>query len=116
MTREEAVKSLLEMRDGMPFDKCRDWIEAISMAICAMEKQPSTQQWILCSERLPEKPKNYPHCEICRTWFLVSLKSGCVKSLAYEFDRDEWQVTGSPVLAWMPLPQPWKEGKDADSD
>lgn len=37
MTREEAVKSLLEMRDGMPFDKCRDWIEAISMAIRSLE-------------------------------------------------------------------------------
>ena len=34
------------------------------------------------------------------------------ESLAYDFDRDAWQITGSPVLAWMPLPEPWKEVKD----
>lgn len=33
MTREEAIKHLLEMKDGMPFDKCRDWREAVTIAI-----------------------------------------------------------------------------------
>lgn len=75
---------------------------------------PSAQQWIPCNERLPKKPKNYPHCEIRRTYFLVSLESGCVQSLAYEFDRDEWQITASPVIAWMPLPEPWKGEEDED--
>lgn len=37
MTREEAIKNLLEMRDGMPFDKCQDWIETVSMAIKSLE-------------------------------------------------------------------------------
>ena len=68
-------------------------------------------KWIPVTERLPKKPKNYPKCEIRRAYFLVALESGCVKSLGYEFDRDEWQITGSPVVAWMPLPEPPKEGK-----
>ena len=68
---------------------------------------PSRPQWIPCTERLPEKPENYPNCEIRRTYYIVSLESGCVKALAYEFDRDEWQHTGSPVTAWMPLPEPY---------
>ena len=68
--------------------------------------------WIKCSERLPDKPDGYPHCGIYRTYFLVSLESGCVKTLAYEFDRDEWQITGSPVEAWMPLPEPYREESD----
>lgn len=69
-------------------------------------------EWIPCSERLPSKPKNYPYCEIRRTYYLVSLESGCVKTLGYEFDRDEWQYTASRVLAWMPLPEPWKGADD----
>lgn len=64
-------------------------------------------EWIPVSEKLPEKPDGYPHCGIYRTYFLVSLESGCVKTLAYEFERDEWQITGSPVTAWMPLPEPY---------
>ena len=52
--------------------------------------------------------KTRPHSRIYRTYFLVSLESGCVKSLAYEFERDEWQTTGSPVIAWQPLPEPYK--------
>lgn len=75
----------------------------------AIEKLPSAQQWIPCSERLPERPKNYPNCEIRRCYYLVSLESGCVKTLGYEFDRNEWQITGSPVIAWRPLPEPFKE-------
>ena len=99
----------------------KDWADywhklsqSYAHTICVMAEaiaQHGVRQWIPCSERLPKKPKNYPHCEFRRTWFLVSLESGCVKSLAYEFDRDEWQVTGSPVLAWMPLPKPYGKGK-----
>lgn len=75
-----------------------------------LEVLPSAQaepKWIPVTERLPEKPEGYPKCEIRRTYYLVSLKSGCVKALGYEFDRDEWQITGSPVVAWMPLPEPF---------
>lgn len=76
-------------------------------------EEPETN-WISCKERLPEKPDNYPHCGIYRTYFLVSLESGCVKSLAYEFERDEWQTTGSPVIAWQPLPESYKKEGDKD--
>ena len=68
-------------------------------------------KWISVKERSPEKPEGYPKCEIRRTYYLVALKSGCVESLGYEFDRDEWQITGSPVVAWMPLPEPPKESE-----
>ena len=65
-------------------------------------------QWIPVDDRLPEKPEGYPNCEIRRTYFLVSLESGCVKSLGFEFDRNEWHDVGSPVVAWMPLPKPFE--------
>ena len=37
MIREEVIKNLFEMRDGMPFDKCKDWIDSTSIAIRSLE-------------------------------------------------------------------------------
>ena len=87
-------------------DNSKIIINALKMA-----KTVDVPQWIPCSERLPEKPENYPSCETRRKWYLVSLESGCVETIGYEFDRDEWQITGSPVIAWMPLPEPYKGEK-----
>ena len=73
---------------------------------------PSAQQWIPCSERLPEdwvpvlvtlkrperlpawikaKPENYFHivdADVC--------------------ENGEWTVNKKNVIAWMPLPEPYK--------
>lgn len=100
------IKSIVRLLNGLPpaqpediCGECDAWNQ--------FKNYPRKPQWIPVSKRLPEKPKNYPYCEIRRTYYLVSLESGCVKTLGYEFDRDEWQITGSPVVAWMPLPMPW---------
>lgn len=63
-------------------------------------------KWISVKDRLPKKPDGYPYSEIRRSYFLVALESGCVKSLGFDFDRMEWHYTGSPVSHWMPLPEP----------
>lgn len=56
-------------------------------------------KWISVKDRLP-KPR------FAREWYLVALESGCVKTLAFERDRNEWHETGSPVTHWMELPEP----------
>ena len=70
------------------------------------------QEWISCSERLPEK----------QTTVLYSLE-GCV-SVAFMTDRNytgetvelHWEdlETGITIYpeAWMPLPEPWKGADD----
>ena len=63
-------------------------------------------QWISVKERLPERPQDE---RVVRSWYLVALKSGCVKSLCFEFERDSWHETLSPVTHWMELPEPPKE-------
>lgn len=58
--------------------------------------------WIPVDEKLPEPP-------FARAWYLVALKSGCVMTLAFEKDRNDWAFIGplaSPVTHWMPLPEP----------
>ena len=68
-------------------------------------------KWIPVSEKLPKKPDEYPKCELRRMYFLVSLESGCVKSLGFDFDDNRWHTTASPVVAWMKLPEPYTEGR-----
>lgn len=69
----------------------------------------AAQQWISVKDRLPERPDNWPKCEIRRCYYLVALESGCVKSLGFEFGDMRWHATGSPVTHWMQLPEPQKE-------
>ena len=39
MTKEEAILCIKDMQDGMPSDKCGDWVEALNMAIVALKQQ-----------------------------------------------------------------------------
>lgn len=57
--------------------------------------------WIPCSERLPEEEGQY----------LVTKSRAGKKSVEFAiyFEIYEWN-TADPVVAWMPLPEPWKEG------
>lgn len=100
----------------------RDRLKALPSA----EPEP---QWIPCSERLPEK----------YGWYQVTLKDGRVSRLYYDYKSGRWvdnvrkhmfelydiyskrthkRITEEKedvywddwVIAWMPLPEPWKGG------
>ena len=62
-------------------------------------------QWIPVTERLPEKPENYPHCELRQCYFLVTLESTAVVSCGYDFENKRWREFFK-VTHWMPLPAP----------
>lgn len=59
--------------------------------------------WIACSERLPEKDM----------WCLATFESGNVDKIQY-LVTNNWGWNGmrgdNKVIAWMPLPAPYKEG------
>lgn len=62
---------------------------------------PSVNQWIPCSERLPEDGD----------YVIVTVWEGCVM-IAWRY-RNEWETESfslddGEVNAWMPLPEPWK--------
>ena len=94
----------------------RGWNDAID-AVIENEPTVSAPQWIPCSERLPEDDTlmlvnyvdNRPEAidiwigwhEMENVWYI----DGEVHSKEY----------GNEVIAWMPLPKPYKEGeKNAD--
>ena len=106
------------------FDVCEDDEEVpmsdkdkllleVNKAICknlkALEQEP---RWIPVSERLPDKNMN------C----FVTLENGVVKVLGYSTtqrttypkgfyyvkDGFSWRQIQNPVVAWMPMPAPYK--------
>lgn len=97
MTNSEAIEVLKANYPDPCFELLRD---AVDTAIYALSAQPE-HQWISCSERLPTKPGRY----------LVTQKIpyGMRVTIAY-FD---WNEFWDEAVAWMPLPEPYKENKDA---
>ena len=92
---------------------------AIEWCLEGLNNMPSAQpepQWIPCSERLPGK-----HGEM----YLVTISDGSVYSCALQWDANKkrWYLSFlnngkilvdyiDDVIAWMPLPEPYKERKD----
>lgn len=78
---------------------------AIHAGISALEQQLNGG-WIPVSERLPEKGG----------WYLVTTEEMKV-DLAHWFFGEGWKRghnSNSKVIAWQPIPGPYKEDKDAE--
>lgn len=115
MKREEAIKDLDIIRFNPHWDEFVNeeyWKELMEMAITALQNQPV---WILVSERLPGKDSgDYPIN-------MVTLDTGEVCIGVYRRDSKEWWTrmnegetlynTDHVVVAWMPLPEPYRESE-----
>jgi len=68
-----------------------------------LEKLPSAQQWIPCSERLPEESGLYIVTNVGRWVEPVGTRYYNIRA-----DGGFWSGhPGHKVLAWMPLPKPY---------
>ena len=67
-----------------------------------MEEKERSGQWILCSERLPED----------NTDVIICFYNGEITEMRYlgnEIFQGIYKHTTKVIVAWMPLPEPYKE-------
>ena len=93
----EAMEKLAEFEEK---EECGEWLDAIELAKIAIALQ--SQKWIPCSERLPED----------NTDVIVCFYSGTVTEMRYWGNgifQGIYEHTAKTIVAWMPLPEPYKE-------
>ena len=69
--------------------------------------EPKHGEWIPCSERLPDKKDHY---------LMTVISRGKIRTFVGLFmedigDFEMFRYSFGEVLAWMPLPEPYKEGE-----
>lgn len=79
-----------------------------------IEQQPIVEpnQWIPCSERLPEESKTYLICLKSEN----SIFEPIIKTARYGAKENKWKAPDAysfyeSVIAWQPLPQPYTENR-----
>ena len=99
--REDAIKAVKSsIADGWgrisPADACQN--------IRCLPSADRPQGWIPCSERLPDRYKRV----------LTTSKKGMVRENF--INAGGWSYDTYSVVAWMPLPEPWKGADDENVD
>ena len=110
MKIDEAIEVL---EANYPTPNYTDLCKAVDLAISSLKKQKDNK-WIPCSEKLPFA--EYGESDVV----LVTCESALIKLLY--FNGGNWcYPTGEcyehsidKVIAWMPLPEPWKGADDED--
>jgi hypothetical protein len=98
MTKEQAI-SCMRLLHSIPLT--RELHESIDMAIEALS-QPPADQWIPCSS------EHHP-IEAKLVQVTVETMTGRYTSADYySGEKGRWQCYGNNVIAWMPLPEPYK--------
>ena len=112
--------------DALNLADDRGQIHSILDVIDVINSVPSAQQWIPCSERLPEEYGEYRI-----TWTTSASKKQFVGDSEYEitseWDDEHYRFKGEwllddyiknypdvKVIAWKPIEEPYKENPDAD--
>lgn len=119
----DAIEQMQMTIIGSRFPEERFVFRGMAEALLAVKELPSAQpepQWIPCSERLPERGKEVlvtrdydgraDHHKPCR-YVEVASCYGDNDDIAWCSYSDEYKMSprSHKVIAWMPLPEPYKE-------
>lgn len=109
---KEAGKRLID--EGYNGADVADFVAEI---VNAIKELPSAEQWIPCSERLPNIT-NYHTSEPCivccdnGAYAFAELEENIFGQVGWNCERDdEYYDPVGVVVAWMPLPEPYLVGR-----
>ncbi len=107
ISRSALIKQIEIDSDGSP-----GWYGDTWQFMKTIAKMPSTDNWIPCSERLPEHDG-----DVIMTNTKGQVKVGYHSEGRWWFIKDDGYMTGvnddaNIIIAWMPLPEPYKGGED----
>ena len=82
---------------------------------CNMPSAEAVQGWIPCSERLPSEDGRYL---VCMDWEYDNMEVlrwadgwNCHRDYDGKIHRES-EIDGADIIAWMPLPKPYKGGAE----
>lgn len=101
MTNKEVREVLQEQIDkyGQEYDE--KGIEALNVVIKVLEQT----RWIPCSERMPDINIHV------LAQFVMGGMAECYYAHNWWHIVGGFRISGDEVIAWMPLPQPYRESK-----
>lgn len=109
--REDVLEYMLTNMNWTDEDGCHieDYEERKKIFEEFLSGIPSTQQWISCSERLPEIGEHHisETCIVCSSdgaYSFAELKETIFGQYVWSCDE-----LIEEVVAWMPLPEPYEE-------
>lgn len=111
ISRQDAINSLngkLRITGGVNADVIQKYINCV---LDNIRNLPSAEpKWIPCSERLPEYGTK------CLVTYALHEHNDCIVTISYCYVQKEgfWsdRPFGHKVIAWMPLPEPYKGKQD----
>lgn len=114
MTNEQAIKWLKGLKANEILSATK---EALDMAIESLEERPQGE-WVPVSERLPKENVCEDGYHEPSKWVLVQARNGHMYTTRY-WTRDKknvWTDLEYPedIIAWQPLPEPYKGGGAED--
>jgi len=96
--KEALLCDLQSFQKGTIPEYIMGWIET------EIDECPTVTNWIPVSERLPEN----------ESYVLAALDDGFAATVGYTGDWELWDDSGE-VIAWMPLPEPYKPEGGVDT-
>lgn len=121
--REDFMNDVYNTLDFLPTNnEANRIIDSFDRVTSGLEQQEKTG-WVPISERLPES-EGYGHNFLCCLengiirilGYSNILTTRCPKGFYYEKENGTtWRQDINPVIAWMPLPEPYKaESEDKE--